>query len=62
MHLQVPHVHLSLDSFDGPLNNIFASFIRDFKAGLAVHPSSLFTEIARKLVHCFLVEDFYSFL
>ncbi|VDK65013.1 unnamed protein product [Onchocerca ochengi] len=46
--VQVPHVYLSLDSFDGPLNNIFASFIRDFKAGLAVHPSSLFSEIARK--------------
>ncbi|VDK77684.1 unnamed protein product [Litomosoides sigmodontis] len=46
--VQVPHVYLSLDSFDGPLNNIFASFIRDFKAGLPVHPSSLFSEIARK--------------
>ncbi|CAG9539168.1 unnamed protein product [Cercopithifilaria johnstoni] len=46
--VQVPHVYLSLDSFDGPLNNIFANFIRDFKAGIAVHPSSLFSEIARK--------------
>uniref|UniRef100_A0A915Q7X2 ubiquitinyl hydrolase 1 n=1 Tax=Setaria digitata TaxID=48799 RepID=A0A915Q7X2_9BILA len=46
--VQVPHVYLSLDSFDGPLNNIFATFIRDFKAGLAVNPSSLFSEIARK--------------
>uniref|UniRef100_A0A1I7VK61 ubiquitinyl hydrolase 1 n=1 Tax=Loa loa TaxID=7209 RepID=A0A1I7VK61_LOALO len=46
--VQVPHVYLSLASFDGPLNNIFANFIRDFKAGLAIHPSSLFSEIARK--------------
>uniref|UniRef100_A0A1I8E9Y1 ubiquitinyl hydrolase 1 n=1 Tax=Wuchereria bancrofti TaxID=6293 RepID=A0A1I8E9Y1_WUCBA len=46
--VQVPHVYLSLTSFDGPLNNIFANFIRDFKAGLSVHPSSLFSEIARK--------------
>uniref|UniRef100_A0A0R3RKI5 ubiquitinyl hydrolase 1 n=1 Tax=Elaeophora elaphi TaxID=1147741 RepID=A0A0R3RKI5_9BILA len=46
--VQIPHVFLSLDSFDGPLNNIFANFIRDFKARVAVHPSSLFSEIARK--------------
>ncbi|MCP9263081.1 hypothetical protein DINM_006431 [Dirofilaria immitis] len=46
--VQILHVYLPLDSFDGPLNNIFASFIRDFKAGLAIHPSSLFSEIARK--------------
>lgn len=48
--LQIPHLSLSLESFDGPLNKIFASFIRDFRAGEAIHPSPLFSEIARKLI------------
>ncbi|VDN30949.1 unnamed protein product [Gongylonema pulchrum] len=45
--VQVPHVSLPLDSFDGPLNSIFASFLRDFRAGRPVQPNSLFKEICR---------------
>ncbi|VDM38115.1 unnamed protein product [Toxocara canis] len=46
--VQVPCVHLELEPFNGPLNEHFAYFLRDFRTGRAVHPSSLFSEIAKK--------------
>ncbi|VDK43507.1 unnamed protein product [Anisakis simplex] len=46
--IQVPSVHLELEPFNGPLNEHFAYFLRDFLAEKALHPSSLFSEIAKK--------------
>uniref|UniRef100_A0A915BR66 Ubiquitin carboxyl-terminal hydrolase n=1 Tax=Parascaris univalens TaxID=6257 RepID=A0A915BR66_PARUN len=46
--VQVPHVRLDLEPFKGPLNEHFAYFLRDFRMGRAIHPSSLFSEIAKK--------------
>ncbi|VDM96544.1 unnamed protein product [Thelazia callipaeda] len=46
--VKVPHVHLPLGSFNGPLNKVFANFLRDFKAGKTVNPLDLFTEISKR--------------
>lgn len=46
--IQIPHEMFSLNPFYGPLNEHFAYFVRDFRAGRALHPSALFSEIAKK--------------
>lgn len=46
--IKISNVKFELKQFDGPLNEQFAYFIRNFRAGRALHPSELFSEIAKK--------------
>lgn len=46
--VEVPRTVLQLETFYGPLNDRFANFIHEFGDGRNLHPSALFTEIAKK--------------